>query len=286
MIDPEHLLRLPIETRRFSYDIRDTMLYALGVGFGSDPLDELDLCFVYEDGLMALPTQLTTVAWDRSWVEASRIPWPKVIHGEQSIRLMRPLAPSGDVIAKTRIRDVQDKGSGALVHVQTCIFDAPTGEALGIATTGFFVRGGGGFGRAMRGRSSSLEIPTRAADATELARTSGNQALLYRLSGDHNPHHAIPAAARAGGFPRPILHGLCTYGFACRSAVRSICQGNPAQVEAFDARFTAPVFPGDTLCFDFWRRGEDQVTVRGTCPEREIKVLEGTIKLRATTAAN
>ena len=283
MIDPEQLLKLPIESRRFSYTERDTMLYALGVGFGSDPLDNAELRFVYEDRLMAVPTQATTVAWDRSWVQASGIPWPKVVHGEQRIEIMSPLPPAGDIVSSTRVSEVLDKGSGALVRVETRIADARSDAWLCTTTTGFFVRGEGGFSSSLPSRAPRTELPRRAPDVVDDARTFGNQALLYRLSGDRNPHHASLAAALAGGFPRPVLHGLCTYGFACRSVMKSFCDWDPRRLESFDARFTAPVFPNDGLRFAMWKEGGN-VLLRGSCPERQVTVLEGAIKLKPTLA--
>ncbi len=279
MLDVDRLLALAIPARLCSYTERDTMLYALGVGFGSDPMDRDELHFVYEEGLKAVPTQATTVAWDRSWVPASGIDWPKVVHGEQRITMDRALPPSGDVIATARVSEVLDKGTGALVRVETRLKDALTEAWLGTTTTGFFVRGAGGFGAAVDKGAARKPLPGRRPDATHEAQTFGHQALLYRLSGDRNPHHASPAAAEAGGFPRPVLHGLCTYGLACRSVLRAFCNFEPACIAAFGARFSAPVFPGDTLRFDMWNDG-DEVLLRGLCLQRGSVVIEASATLR------
>ncbi len=278
MIDPDRLLKLPIAPRHFSYTERDTMLYALGVGFGCDPLDRDELRFVYEEGLVTVPTQATVVAWDRSWVAGSGIPWSRVVHGEQRIEMHRPLPPGADIVATAKVSEVQDKGSGALVRVETRIALAASRELLCTTTTGFFVRGEGGFDRRFAPAVPGTGLPPRPPDAVDEVRIAGNQAFLYRLSGDRNPHHANPAAALAGGFERPLLHGLCTYGFACRSVLKHCCDWNTARVASFDARFSAPVFPGDTIAFDMWVESA-RVFVRGRCAARHAVVLKGSFAL-------
>lgn len=278
-IDVDQLLALAIPARLCSYTERDTMLYALGVGFGSDPMDRDELRFVYEEGLKAVPTQATTVAWDRSWVPASGIDWPKVVHGEQLITMGQALQPSGDVVATARVSEVLDKGTGALVRVETQLKDALSEAWLCTTTTSFFVRGAGGFSAAASKGAARKPLPDRRPDATHEAQTFGHQALLYRLSGDRNPHHASPAAAEAGGFARPVLHGLCTYGLACRSVLRAFCNFEPARIAAFGARFSNPVFPGDTLRFDMWNDGDD-VLLRGLCLQRGSVVIEASATLR------
>lgn len=281
MIDPDRLLALPITPRHFSYTERDTMLYALGVGFGSDPLDRDELRFVYEDKLVAMPTQATVVAWDRSWIADSGIPWARVVHGEQRTEMHRQLPPAADIVSTARVSEVLDKGSGALVRVETRIALAASGDPLCTIVTGFFVRGAGGFDRRPGLVSTPrLPFPSRAPDAVDEVRIAGNQALLYRLCGDRNPHHASPDAALASGFERPLLHGLCTYGFACRSVLKRLCDWDAARVASFDARFSAPVYPGDTISFDMWREAPDRILVRARCLERAPVVLEGSVGLR------
>jgi acyl dehydratase len=279
VIDVHRLLALVIPARRHSYTERDSILYALGVGFGSDPMDRDELRFVYEEGLKAVPTQATTIAWDRSWVPASGIDWAKVVHGEQLIIMGQALRPSGDIISTARVLEVLDKGTGALVRVETRLQDALTQAWLCTATTSFFVRGAAGVGAAVRKTRRHPSPPDSLPDATHEVQTFGHQALLYRLSGDRNPHHASPVAAQAGGFARPVLHGLCTYGLACRSVLRAFCNFEPARIASFGARFSAPVFPGDTLRFDMWKDGND-VTLRGHCPQRGSMVIEASAVLR------
>jgi len=250
VIDPARLLALSPVPRRCVYGERDTMLYALGVGFGSDPMDEDDLRFVCEsDGLKVAPTQATVLGWDRSWIPQTGIDWPKVIHGEQRIELGAPLAPAGEVLAEAHVSEVLYKGSGAVFRMQTRLTDAATGAWLCTSTTSFFVRDGGGFAPGAVPVAPRRAWPVRAPDAVQDVQTFPNAALLYRLSGDRNVHHAIPSAARAGGFERPLLHGLSTYGYACRSVLRAFCGYDPGRLAALDARFRAPVFPGDACGF-------------------------------------
>lgn len=282
MIDPGRLLALPIAPRHFRYTERDTLLYALGVGFGSDPLDRDELRFVYEDQLVAVPTQATVVAWDRSWIADTGIAWARVVHGEQRIEMHRCLPPAADIVSTARVCEVLDKGSGALVRLETRIALADSKEPLCTTVSGFLVRGAGGFDRRPGlAPTPRLAFPSRAPDAVDEVRIAGNQALLYRLSGDSNPHHASPEAARASGFERPLLHGLCTYGFACRSVLKRWCDWDSARVASFDARFSAPVFPGDTLSFYMWREAPDRILVRAGCVERAPVVLEGSVGLQA-----
>lgn len=273
-IDPERLLALEIPQRRFTYNERDTLLYALGVGFGSDPMDVDELSFVYEKNLKTAPTQATVVAWDRTWVPTSGIDWPKVVHGDQRLRMHRPLPAAGTVISSARVTDVLDKGSsaGALVRVETQLHDAASGDALCTSSTGFFARGDGGFSNSVVKGPSFHPLPARAPDAVVDARTQPNQALLYRLSGDRNPLHAVPAVAQAAGFGRPVLHGLCSYGFACRAVLRSFCEFEPARIAEFDARFSAPMYAGETLRIEMWRDGT-VVSFRARCIERDSIVL-------------
>ena len=271
-IDRERLLALDIPERRFAYDERDTMLYALGIGFGSDPIDEDELRFVHEQDLHAAPTLATVIGWDRSWVPASGIDWPKVVHGDQRLIVHRPLAAAGSVVSRARVTEVAEKTSGSLVRVETRLHDASTGEAICTSSTGFFVRGGFSGVAAAKGPKPH-QLPERAADVVLDAPTHRNQALLYRLSGDRNPQHAVPAVARAAGFPRPLLHGLCTYGFVCRAVLRSFCGFDPSRIAEFDARFSAPFFPGETLRIEMWRDGQ-VVSFRARCAERDSVVLD------------
>jgi acyl dehydratase len=271
MLDPEHLLNLRLREQRCRYDERDTMLYALGIGFGSDPMDMEELRFVYEDGLKAMPTQATVIGWDRSWIPATRLDWRQVVHGEQHIEIGRTLQPSGEVIVQSRVTEVLDKGTGALFRVESRLTDATNGGWICTSTASFFVRGAGGFRPASAAprETRRREWPVRPADQRCSLQTWPHQALLYRLSGDRNPHHAWPPAAREGGFVRPLLHGLSTFGFACRSVLRAYCDNDPSRVRGMGARFLSPVFPGQAIDFELWRE-QDDVLFRGRCADRDV----------------
>jgi len=249
------------------------MLYALGTGFGMDPLDELELPFVFEERLQAIPTMATVIAWDRSWIARSGIDWPKVVHGDQRLVMHKPLRPEGTVVASARVTEVLDKGVGAVVRVETVIHDADSNEALCTVTTGFFARGDGGFDASPSKGPPFHALPKRAPDKSVVLRTHGNQALIYRLSGDRNPLHASPAVARTAGFRQPVLHGLCSYGMACRAVLKTYCAFDTSLLSELDVRFCAPLYPGETLQIDMWH---DNATVSfsGRCLERKQLVLD------------
>ncbi|MGV3655704.1 MAG: MaoC/PaaZ C-terminal domain-containing protein [Noviherbaspirillum sp.] len=271
----EALMALDIPERVYSYTERDTMLYALGIGFGTDPMDEQELPFVHEHGLKAVPTLPMVATWDRDWVPRTGIDWLKVVHGDQRLRIHRPVPASATVVAASRVSEILDKGKdrGALVRVETVVRDKPTGTPLWTASSGFFARADGGFSGTRMPGPAFHPIPARAPDAVLEAATSPNQALIYRLSGDRNPLHAVPEVARAAGFPRPVLHGLCTYGFACRAVLRAFCGLDPSRISSFDARFSAPMFAGETLRIDMWR-DDGIVSFRARCVERDSIVLD------------
>jgi acyl dehydratase len=241
--------------KRFSYGERDCMLYAIGVGMGQDPMNRAELQFVYEKNLKAMPSMATVIAWDDSIIFDTGVDAPKVVHGEQRIALHRPLPTAAGIRSQVRIREVYDKGAkvGALLVTETRIDDAASGAPLCSNESVVLARGDGGFGGPVGAPSPLPKPPERAPDATVTFATQPNQALLYRLSGDRNPLHCDPDFAARGGFERPILHGLCTWGFACRAMLKACCDYDPKRLASFAARFTAPVFPGETLETEIWR---------------------------------
>ncbi len=188
------------------------MLYALGVGLGHDPMNEDELPFVYEKNLKVLPTMGTVLGRPGFWARErdTGIDWLKIVNGEQSITLHRPLAGQGTVLGRMRILEVIDKGpgKGALVLTERKISDKATGEAIATVTQTTFCRADGGFGGPERRAPEPHPIPERAPDEVAELGIRPEAALIYRLSGDYNPLHADPAAAKLAGFPRPITHGL------------------------------------------------------------------------------
>jgi len=276
-IDPEKLFGLQFPEIRHSYSWRDTVLYALGTGYGIDPVDERQLRFVDETKLKAVPTMANALAYPGFWMRDldTGIDWVKVVHGEQAMRLHRPLPPEGEVVGRTRIVDLVDKGpgKGALVYAERAISDAATGERLATLLQTVFCRGDGGFGGKSEAPRTPHPVPEREPDLTIAMPTHPQMALIYRLSGDLNPLHADPAIARKAGYDRPILHGLATYGVVGHALMAGLCGYAPERVEAMEGRFSAPVFPGETISIDIWREGAGRATFRARVASRNAVVL-------------
>jgi len=279
-IDVNKLKAWPFQPIEHRYTARDTILYALGLGLGQDPLDREQLRFVYEDGLQALPTLAVVLGYPGFWAKdpATGIDWVKLLHGEQSLQLHAPLPAAGAVVGTTRVTAIVDKGAGkgALMVSERDIRDAASGQLLAVSRSVSFMRGDGGF--AAGGQRSDDAPPPRAAtpDAPpdhvcELT-TRPEAALIYRLSGDYNPVHVDPAVAQAAGFQRPILHGLCSFGVSGVALLKTLCGWNPARLKEIGCRFSAPVYPGETLRVEMWQRGE-AVQFRTRVVERDLVVL-------------
>ena len=260
-----------------SYTKRDTMLYALGLGLGADQNDEQQLQYVYEDGLKALPTMAVVLGGSGNWLRdpASGVDYLKVVHGEQWLALHQPLPPEGAVVGRSRVTAVIDKGAGkgALIYVERKLFEQATGAPLATLTMSTFARGNGGFGGPASGPTPPLHAvpegaPQRVCDLATLPR----QALIYRLSGDYNPLHADPKVARAAGFPMPILHGLCSYGVAGHAIVKTCCGYDANRLVSLQLRFSAPVFPGETIRTEMWQEGR-VISFRCRVLERDVVVL-------------
>jgi acyl dehydratase len=246
------------------YDEKDVMLYALGVGFMRDPLDERELPFVYEGGaLKVVPTFASVIARGEAPPERQRMPrksslnFAMVVDGERRITIHKPLPPKGAVLADERMLDILDKGEGkgAVLIQERVVREKDSGEKLFTIVSSIFARGDGGFGGKAQGGPQPHEIPGRPPDHVTECDTRPDQAFLYALSGDRNPLHRDPAIARAVGFPRPILHGLCSYGTACRAVLSTLADYRPERIRQFDVRFSKPVFPGETLVVEMWADG-------------------------------
>ncbi len=259
------------------YTERDTILYALGLGFGANPLDEGQLAFVYEEKLKAVPTLAVVLAYPGFWARnpETGIDWRRVLHGEQGLVIHRPLPPAGAVVGRTRITEILDKGKdkGAILYSSRDVHDKATGDLLCTVSGCAVLRGDGGFGGPTGPQPAPHPTPERAPDLSLDLPTLPQAALIYRLSGDYNPLHADPKVAAAAGFPRPILHGLCTYGIAGHALLNLLCDYNPTRLRRMDCRFTAPVFPGETLRTEIWREGNNQFAFRCRVVERDRVVL-------------
>jgi acyl dehydratase len=275
-LDPHKLLNWKFGEIEHSYTEKDTILYALGLGCGSDPDDGDDLKFVYERGLVALPTMAVVLAYPGNWLESkeSTADYSKVLHGEQYLTLHRPIPPAGTVVGKGRIVDLLDKGKekGAVLYAERTIVDKKSGDPIATMTSAAMLRGDGGFGGKPGPQPAPHKIPDGLPATSVDIRTHPNSALIYRLSGDRNPLHADPKAAAKGGFKTPILHGLCTYGVAGRALVKACCGGDPARLRSMQVRFSAPVFPGETIRTEMWPNGS-QISFRARVVERDVVVL-------------
>lgn len=260
MLDPVRLKAFDIPSREAEWTARDTALYALSVGVGRDPMDERRLRFVTQtDRLAALPTMATVLAAPGFWLAdpASGVDPRSALHGEQWIELSAPLPAAGRFASSTKIVGLVDKGEGrdAILHLLTTLSER--GRTLAALRRSLVLRGQGGFGT---GHEIPVEVPSAAIregapDATVRVETRPEQALYYALNGDTNPLHVDPAAAKAAGFERPILHGLCTYGIAAHAIVETLCEGRPERLSGLGVRFSGIVYPGETVEVAVWKNG-------------------------------
>lgn len=265
------ILNQRTEARDFTYTDKDVMLYALGVGMGADPMNTDELPFVYEKGLKVIPTAATVLAAStraRAGQSAapqmpeghrqSSINFLMVVHGEQKVELHKPLPASGTFTTEGRTIGAYDKGEGkGAVIINETVWTDSQGEKVATLTSSTFARGDGGFGGPSEGAPEPHKTPERKPDLSVDFTTRPDQALLYRLNGDRNPLHSDPDVAKRAGFERPILHGLCTYGITCRAVLQAITGFDPDQILSHQARFSAPVIPGDTITVDLWRDGKE-----------------------------
>lgn len=264
-IDPAVAVGAELPETKFSWTPSDVLLYHLALG-------ATELRYVYERDLQVLPT-FGIVAPRFHETAPPVVSFPgididlaRVLHGTQEITVHRPLPASGEAVLRTRIADVFDKGSAAVI-VQEATAVGVDGSALFTTRSSIFARGEGGFGGS-RGPSTRVEVPSRAPDFVLTTPTLPQQAYLYRLCGDRNPLHADPDFASLAGFQAPILHGLCSYGVVCKAVIDGVLDGRPDRMRGFSARFAGVVFPGETLRTNVWRSG-DRLIVVTTAVERE-----------------
>jgi acyl dehydratase len=259
-----------------TYSEKDCILYALGLGLGQDPANADELRFVYEKDIKVLPTLAVVLGWPGFWARDldTGIDWVKLVAGEQGLVLHRPLTPRATVIGHTRVTEIIDKGpgKGALVYSERTVTDQASGAKIATVTQTTFCRGDGGFGGPAREAPPVHPIPERTPDLVCDLPSRPEAALIYRLSGDPNPLHVDPAVAKAAGFPRPILHGLATFGMAGHALLKSLCGYDPARLTAIAGRYSAPVFPGETIRTEMWRDGA-VVSFRARVLERDVIAL-------------
>lgn len=276
MIKPEKLVGLVVDEGTHTYRREDTILYALALGFGQDPLDRRQLRYVYEDGLEALPALCLVLGYPGFWLREPQYEadWKRVLHAEEAFEILEPLPPAATFTSRTAVERVVDRGpdKGAFIYSRKELRDAGDGRLLATVDSTTLARGDGGCGGPDGPRPAPVEMPTRAPDLVCELPTLPQQALIYRLCGDLNPLHADPEVARAAGFERPILHGRCTLGVAQHALLRSCCDYDATRLRALRVRFSAPFLPGETLRTRIWREGS-QVWFDAESVERGVAVL-------------
>jgi acyl dehydratase len=275
-IQYEKLLAFDIPEVEQHLTKRDTILYALGVGLGSDPADASQLRYVYEQGLQALPTMAIILGYPGPWHAKGDLGITRshVVHGEQGLRIVKRLPVEGDITGKTRITGVVDKGKdkGALVMTESTVREKASGDVVCTLTSTTFCRADGGFGGPEGPVKAPHPIPDTPPQHVCDLPTLPQAALIYRLSGDYNPLHADPAYAAKAGYKMPILHGRATFSVAGHAILKTLCGYDPARFVAMEGRFSAPVYPGETIRTEMWRDGS-VVSFRATVPSRGATVL-------------
>ena len=273
-----------LEPVEFSWVSSDVQLYNLALGAGSDPMDSRELRYLTDGTPQVLPT-FSSVAASFHATEAPTVSFPgieielsRVLHASEAVTVPAPLPASGAGRAVTRITEIWDKGKAAVIFNETTVADS-SGKTLWTVKRSIFARGEGGFG-GERGPSTSAETPERAADFEIDIPVLPQQALLYRLCGDRNPLHSDPEFAAAAGFPRPILHGLCTYGMTCKALVDTVLDADTTRVGTYGARFAGVVYPGETLKASVWQDG-DRLRAIVTAPSRGDETVLAGVELVA-----
>jgi len=276
-LDYEKIKNWPFQEVEQTYTAKDTILYALGIGMGYEPLNTQQLNYVYEEAsFTAVPTMAVVLAGPGFWVRNpnSGIAWQKILHGEQGLEIHKPLPPAATVVATTRVSEILDKGAdkGALIYTERQLRNKATGDLLATLTSTSFARGDGGFAGKSGPQPEPHAIPDRAPDSVCDLPTLPQAALIYRLSGDPNPLHADPKVAEMAGFKAPILHGLCSLGVAGHAVLKTYCNYDAAKFKSLKLRFASPVYPGETIRTEMWQDGSI-VSFRAKVVERDVVVL-------------
>lgn len=266
-IDYAKALALDIPDVEYTYTAKDTALYALGIGFGSDPIDASQLTYVYEKNQKAFPTMAVIQGFVSFRDIDLGIDYAQIVHAGQELVLHSTLPVSGTVIGKTRVAEIVDRGEkGAMVYLDRDVRDS-SGKLLASVRMSVLCRADGGFGGPATTIPLARQIPDRPPSVVSDIGTLPQQALIYRLSGDVNPLHADIEAAHKAGFERPILHGLATFGVIGRAVVAARLDGDADRLLSLGGRFSAPVFPGETIRVELWDE-EGEVSIRASVQER------------------
>jgi acyl dehydratase len=276
-VDIDRIANLTFASLHQQFDARDAILYALSLGYGTDPLNAADLKYLYEDRLQAVPAVCNVLCHPGFWLQepSYAVDWKKIVHAEQAFTLHQPLPPSGRFRAEHRIIGLQDNGCarGAMLHLEKILYADGAAVPLASVRSSILLRGDGGQGGFGDSIASPPALPKREPDRVALIATQPNAALIYRLNGDWNPLHIDLAVANSAGFSRPILHGLCTMGIACRALVDQYCGSDPTRLSGLFTRFSAPVYPGNTLRFEF-HESDTGIRFKSIAQEREAVVLD------------
>jgi acyl dehydratase len=248
------------EEGEFSWTSKDSLLYSLGVGAGVTDPTGAELEFTTENSIdvtqKALPTMVVVLGQGAGkGPDFGDFDLTALVHGGQSFALQQPLPAEGTARSKTRVANIYDKGKAAIVVLEGTVTDT-SGNPMWTSTTSLFIRGEGGWGGDRGPSSSASAVPDRTADDVVSYATRPDQALLYRLNGDRNPLHSDPQFATLAGFPKPILHGLCTWGFSGRALLHSVCGSDPDKFGSMEGRFSTPVMPGDQLDIHIWNEDD------------------------------
>ncbi len=276
MIDYTQLLGKVVDERETRFRVEDTLLYALSIGIGADPIDRDQLKYVYEQGLEAVPCMSLVLGYPGFWLKDPQyqVDWPRVLHAEESFEIHAPLPVAGTIHARTVITGIIDRGKekGAYLYSTKEVRTEAGGTLLATVRSASVARGDGGFDGPTGPIDKPVAIPTRTPDLICDLPSLPQQALLYRLCGDLNPLHVDPAVARRVGFERPILHGRCTMGIAQHAILKSCCGYVAQRLKSMQVRFTAPFMPGETLRTALWH-DEHGVFFTATALERGVMVL-------------
>ena len=277
-VNYEHLMGLKNLGQKYAYTDREVMLYAVGIGMGADPMDEKELAFVNEGtavprDLKVVPTFASVAAWGAGPGEMN-LNRVMVVDGERDITFHRPFPVAANITADSSVLSVFDKGKdkGAVILHKTVLRN-DKGEELATLVASRFARGDGGFGGPSEGQPEPHKVPTRAPDRSVDIATAPGQALVYRLCGDRNPLHSDPEFARRAGFPKPILHGMCTYGITCRGVLQTYADYDASAFKQHVARFSSPVYPGETVTMDMWKDG-NVISFEAKVKSRNVTVIK------------
>ncbi|EYU17542.1 hypothetical protein ABFS82_03G077200 [Erythranthe guttata] len=301
-LDPQLIISHEFPESAFTYTERDAALYALGIGACStDAVDSKDLKYVYhQDGQQSIEVLPTFAALFPVGIQSriAQLPGLKfdqrlLLHAQQYIEIYKPLPSSGSIVNKATVAGLHDKVKAAVVEIEVLSYEKESGVLLCMNRVSVFLRGAGGFSKSSdpysytkysSNQTSAFKIPKSQPFAVFEECTQPSQALLYRLSGDYNPLHSDPMVAEVAGFSRPILHGLCTLGFAVRAIIKTICRGEQNMIKNISGKFLLHVYPGETIITEMWLDGL-KVVYQAKVKERNRAVLSGIVTLNRLSSS-